>query len=54
MEDAAAANMIVQSPFLCLLFPVTAGQQGPSLGSDEEEIVLLVFVLVDPDCNKVS
>ncbi|XP_059471623.1 RNA-binding protein fusilli isoform X3 [Neocloeon triangulifer] len=52
MEDAAA-NMIVQSPYLCLLFPVTAGQQGPALGSDEEEIVLLTYVLVDPDCNKV-
>jgi hypothetical protein len=52
MEDAAA-NMIVHSPYLCLLYPVTAGLQGPALGSDEEEIVLLVFVIVDPDCNKV-
>ncbi|CAB3385279.1 Hypothetical predicted protein [Cloeon dipterum] len=46
--------MIVHSsPYLCLFYPVTAGLQGTALGSDEEEIVLIVFVLIDPDSNKV-
>ncbi|KAF4525517.1 hypothetical protein B566_EDAN014903 [Ephemera danica] len=41
------------NPYLCLFFPVTAGIQGLGLGSDEEEIVLLVYILVDPETNKV-
>lgn len=42
------------SPYLCLLFVATAGQQGVALGADEEEIVLLVYVVLDLANNKVS
>lgn len=40
--------------YLCVLYVATAGQQGARLGSDEEEIVLLIYVLIDVAANKVS
>ena len=40
--------------YLCALYVATAGQQGAGLGSDEEEIVLLIYVIIDVDINKVS
>ncbi|XP_046418613.1 RNA-binding protein fusilli isoform X1 [Neodiprion virginianus] len=38
---------------LVALYVATAGQQGNALGSDEEEITLLVYVLIDALQNKV-
>lgn len=39
---------------LVALYVATAGLQGNALGSDEEEITLLVYVLIDALQNKVS
>lgn len=40
--------------YLCVLYLATAGQQGARLGSDEEEVVLLIYVIIDVAANKVS
>lgn len=39
---------------LVILFVVTAGQNGENLGSDEEQIILFVYLLFDVTNNKVS
>lgn len=39
---------------LVALYVATAGQQGNALGTDEERITLLVYVLIDALQNKVS
>lgn len=36
------------------LYVATAGQNGPGLGSDEKEVVLLVFVIIDVASESVS
>lgn len=41
------------STHLVVLYVATAGLQGNALGSDEEEITLLVYVLIDVLQNKV-
>ncbi|XP_039297317.1 RNA-binding protein fusilli isoform X2 [Nilaparvata lugens] len=38
---------------LCALYVATAGLQGNALGSDEEEIVLLIYTIIDITRNKV-
>ncbi|KAF5299595.1 hypothetical protein FQR65_LT09400 [Abscondita terminalis] len=38
---------------LCVLYVATAGVQGPLMGSDEQEIVLLIYVIIDVMHNKV-
>lgn len=48
------ANMRVATPYLCALYVATAGHQGNLLGSDEHEIVLLIYVVVDMTTNTVS
>ena len=45
--DMAASHLVV-------LFCATAGQNGENLGSDEEQIVLFVYLLYDVANNKVS
>nr|CAH7746206.1 unnamed protein product [Callosobruchus chinensis]CAH7753831.1 unnamed protein product [Callosobruchus chinensis] len=39
--------------YVCVLYVATAGLQGPLMGSDEQEIVLLIYVIVDVVHNKV-
>ncbi|KAJ3636916.1 hypothetical protein MTP99_000417 [Tenebrio molitor] len=39
---------------VCVLYVATAGLQGSLMGSDEQEIVLLIYVIVDVVQNKVS
>nr|CAD7430137.1 unnamed protein product [Timema monikensis] len=46
--------MMIETPYLCVLYVSTAGQQGPGLGTDEEEIVLLVYVVIDMGQNKIG
>jgi len=45
--------MTTTSHLVCL-FCVTAGQNGENLGSDEEQIVLFVYLLHDIANNKVG
>ena len=40
--------------YLVIFYCATAGQNGPLLGSDEEEIVLLFYLVLDTLNNKVS
>ena len=40
--------------YLVIFFAVSAGQNGPNLGADEEEIVLIVYLILDVENNKVS
>ena len=42
------------SSHLVCLFVSTAGQNGENLGSDETQIVLVVYLLYDVSNNKVS
>lgn len=44
--------MATSSHLVCM-FCVTAGQNGENLGSDEEQIVLFVYLLYDVANNKV-
>ncbi len=39
--------------FLVVFYAASAGQNGPELGSDEEEIVLLVYWVIDLHSNQV-
>lgn len=47
------SNMRAATPYLCALYVATAGHQGNLLGSDEQEIVLLIYIVVDMTTNKV-
>jgi epithelial splicing regulatory protein 1/2 len=38
---------------ICVMYVATAGLQGPLMGSDEQEIVLLIYVIVDVIQNKI-
>lgn len=40
--------------YVCVLYVATAGLQGSLMGSDEQEIVLLIYVVVDVVSNKVG
>lgn len=47
-------TMRAATPYLCALYVATAGHQGNLLGSDEQEIVLLIYVVIDMTTNAVS
>lgn len=36
------------------MYVATSGANGPLLGSDEKEIILLVYAIIDANTNKVS
>lgn len=36
------------------MYLATSGASGPLLGSDEKEVILLVFAVIDTSTNKVS
>lgn len=36
------------------MYVTTSGLTGPQLGSDEKEIILLVYAVIDPASSKVS
>ena len=42
------------SKYLVIYHAVSAGQNGSSLGCDEEDIVMIVFLVLDREENKVS
>lgn len=39
--------------YLVIFYAVSAGQNGPNLGADEEEIVLIVYLILDVANNKI-
>ena len=44
----------MEEKYLILLQMVSAGQNGPDLGCDEEQIVYLLYAILDVHRNKVS
>ncbi|XP_022906972.1 RNA-binding protein fusilli isoform X2 [Onthophagus taurus] len=38
---------------ICVMYVATAGLQGPLMGSDEQEIVLLIYVIIDTIQNQI-
>lgn len=38
---------------ICIVYVATAGLQGHLMGSDEQEIVLLIYIIIDVIQNKV-
>lgn len=44
----------MEDKHLILFQVVSAGQNGPELGSDEEQIVYLLYAILDVKNNKVS
>jgi hypothetical protein len=42
------------SKYLVIYHAVSAGQNGPNLGCDEEDIVLIVYLVLDVAENKVG
>ena len=47
-------NSMSNSAYLVVLYCATAGKNGEDLGIDEEQIVLLVYLLYDVPNNKVG
>ena len=45
--------MASTSKFLVIYHAVSAGQNGPNLGCDEEDIVMIVYLVLDVSQNKV-
>ena len=43
----------MEEKYLILLQMVSAGQNGPDLGCDEEQIVYLLYAILDVHRNKV-
>ncbi|XP_077284388.1 epithelial splicing regulatory protein fusilli [Arctopsyche grandis] len=39
--------------WVCAVWAATAGQQGPALGSDEQPLVLITFVIIELPTNKI-
>lgn len=39
---------------ICVVYVATAGLQGQLMGSDEQEIVLLIYVIIDAVQKKVG
>ncbi|XKL59479.1 hypothetical protein PGB90_000495 [Kerria lacca] len=52
-KTTLSAIKMLGTPYLCAFYVATAGLQGASLGSDEEEIVLLIYVIIDMTQNKI-
>jgi len=54
--DDVTTTMMVPPPrpdYLGILYVATAGQNGPNLGTDEEEVVVLSLSIVQRDLKKV-
>ena len=45
--------MVATTKYLVIYHAVSAGQNGPNLGCDEEEIVMIVYLVLDVAQNKV-
>ncbi|XP_013391159.1 epithelial splicing regulatory protein 2 isoform X2 [Lingula anatina] len=50
---AATHRQIMACNYLVVIFCATAGKQGEELGTDEEQIVLIVYLLLDISNNRV-
>lgn len=51
---AGKTKMASSFNYLVIVFCTTAGRRGALLGTDEEDLVLLVWVVVDVETKKVS
>ena len=46
--------MGASSKYLVIYHAISAGQNGPNLGCDEEEIVMILYLVLDVAENKVK
>lgn len=46
--------MGASSKYLVIYHAISAGQNGPNLGCDEEEIVMILYLVLNAAENKVS
>lgn len=40
--------------YLVIFYGVSAGQNGDNLGSDEQDLIMLIFLVINTEENKVS
>ena len=40
--------------YLVIFYGVSAGQNGDNLGSDEQDLVMLIFLVINTEENKVT
>ena len=47
-------NTMSNTKYLVIFYGVSAGQNGDNLGSDEQDLVMLIFLVINTEENKVS
>lgn len=53
IEEKKTLKMMVRDPIVSM-YVATSGASGQLLGSDEKEIILLVYAVIDSTSNTVS
>ena len=46
-------NTMSDTKYLVIFYGVSAGQNGDNLGSDEQDLVMLIFLVINTEENKV-
>ena len=46
-------NTMSNTKYLVIFYGVSAGQNGENLGSDEQDLVMLIFLVINTEENKV-
>ena len=54
LQEQQIVNMGASSKYLVIYHAISAGQNGPNLGCDEEEIVMILYLVLNVAENKVS
>ena len=54
LQEQQIVIMGASSKYLVIYHAISAGQNGPNLGCDEEEIVMILYLVVNVAENKVS
>ena len=52
--DPGHISNMTPAKYLVIFYGVSAGQNGPNLGSDEQDLVMLIFLVINTEENKVS
>ena len=54
LQEQQIVIMGASSKYLVIYHAISAGQNGPNLGCDEEEIVMILYLVLNVAENKVS
>ena len=54
LRSGQTVNTMSDTKYLVIFYGVSAGQNGDNLGSDEQDLVLLIFLVINTEENKVS